>query len=448
MAVPSWAKTLGSAAGTGIVAGAGQLGIAYGLGVVRWDTDLAGGAWHWQLTWLALLASTAVIAGAAVGRWMADRSPAQAGLPIRITVTLAGAVGAAIMIPLVLHPARGAHISEPGNPALTAVIATAAGLAVGVLAALAVLRIPTVAGNLVATVTWLWLAALGSAVWTIGRGGTWGVARPGLIPASGAWIPVLLLGVPALIALAVAALARFGGSGPVAVAVSGVAGPALLAAAYVIGAPGGGTETTAYRYALLSVAVAAAVSVLVAVARRPAPSQERRSAEPTDSWQPTESGQPAESGQPTEPSPPAPLALETAAWPETAPPQPTASAPSRPAAPSQPAAPAPETTKPPRAPRKAAKRGTAKQKAAEPTQAVKEPVAAQPGAHRQPARLDLPEDVPPKGAGKEPVQEEQPAKRRGGRRRRGDDAGPRMSAGESDYDDWLKALGSSGPRSD
>jgi hypothetical protein len=125
-------------------------------------------------------------------------------------------------------------------------------------------------------VTWLWLVALGSAVWTIGRGEAWGSARPGLLPASGAWIPVLLLGIPALVALAVAAVARFGGSGPVRVAISGIAGPALLAVAYVIGAPGGGTQTSSYQYALLGVAVAAAVSVLVAVARKPPPGMLRR----------------------------------------------------------------------------------------------------------------------------------------------------------------------------
>lgn len=269
MAVRTWAGALGSAAGTGVAAGAGQLGLAYGLGIVRWNADFTESAWHFQVTWLALLAAVAVIVGAAVGRWSGTRSGAEHSPP-RLIIALAAAIGAAVMIPLVWHPARAALMDEMGSPALIAVIATAVGLLLGVVAATAAMWVPPVAGNVAATCMWLWLAAALSAAWTIGRGDAWGTARPGLLPAAGTSIPLLLLGVPALIALIVAAVARFGGSRPVPVAVSGATGPAVLAAAYVIGAPGGGVQATAYRYALVAVAVGGAVSVLVALVRRPA----------------------------------------------------------------------------------------------------------------------------------------------------------------------------------
>ena len=266
----TWAKTVGGSAATGAVAGAAELGVVSGLGIVRWDGDLAGAAWHWQLTWLALLGAVAVAVGALTGRWRAVRSGSPDTHTLHAVVALTAAVGAAAaMIPLVLHPARAVQLPEPGNPALTAVIATGAGLVLGVVAGLAMLGVPAVAGNVITTVAWLWLAGLGSAAWTIGHGDAWGAARPGLLPAVGLWIPLALLGAPALIALMVAAVARFGGGRPICVALSGLAGPALLALTYVIAAPGGGAQTTAYRYALLAVPVATALSVLVAVARRP-----------------------------------------------------------------------------------------------------------------------------------------------------------------------------------
>jgi hypothetical protein len=282
MAVPTWARTVGGSAATAAVVGAAELGVVSGLGIVRWDGDVTSDAWHWQLTWLALLAAVAVAAGALVGRWREVQSGSSDTHTLHAVVAMAAAAGAAAaMVPLVLHPAHAVHVPEPGNPALTRAIATGAGLVLGVVAGLSMLAVPAIAGNVITTVTWLWLAGLGSAAWTIGHGDAWGVARPGLLPASGSWIPLALLGPPALIALMVAAVARFVGGRAIWVALSGLAGPALLALAYVIGAPGGGAQTTSYRYALLAVPLSTALSVLVAVAR-----QTRRRAHPHRSPEP------------------------------------------------------------------------------------------------------------------------------------------------------------------
>jgi hypothetical protein len=462
MAAAIWRSTLGTAMGTGVLAGAGQLGVAYGLGILRWDTDFASTAWHWQLTWLVLFAAIAVITGAAAGRWRAARPGKPAGLPVRLAVTLTAALGAAIMIPLVLHPAHAAHVSEPGSPGLTAVIATGAGLVLGVVAAVVVLSVPAVAGNVVVTATWLWLAALGSAVWTIGRGGAWGAARPGLGPASGAWIPLLLLGVPALIALVVAAVARFGGSPRSHVAVSGAAGPALLAIAYVVGAPGGGAQTTSYRYALLSVAVAVVISIVIAMARRPVrrprshrPVDDRGIAEPAPARFGAHRLLPAPIETPDHPQWPGPAEPEETTQPLPAPTGTPGSAHSTPgpahgtsdqaeskpepahgkAEPAHnrpepgPAGPARGTATPP-ATGAGTPSGPARGTASLPKT---EALTAQPD---RAATVVAPEQTasPPSGA---PVQ----TTGRRGRRRGQDAAAPPVRLGDSDYVDWLKTLG-------
>jgi hypothetical protein len=445
MAVPTWARpglrqraplavALGCGLVGGIVAGAGQLGVAYGLGILRWDAAFARGAWHWQLTWLALLASVAVIAGAATGRWGAARCRLPVDPPLRVSVTLTAALGAAVMIPLVLHPARAAQVAEPGSPALTAVIATSAGLVLGMVAAFAVLTEPTVAGNVVTTVTWLWLVALGSAVWTIGRGEAWGSARPGLLPASGAWIPLLLLGMPALAALVVAAVARFGGSGPVRVAISGVAGPALLAVAYVIGAPGGGAQTSSYQYALLGVAVAAAVSVLVAVARKPTPRRlvRRRPAEDRS----RESAEPAPRDEPWSAAHRLPAwtdAPDDSPWPADDSPTDPLPAARRGARPD-------ETTVPLPSARGSASPAARVEETTEPLPAARDEAGSDRTTEPQPAKAGPTADP----AGPEP--DAVPAKRSGrrGRRRGQDPAGQPVAARDSDYVDWVRALGGSG----
>ena len=75
MAVRTWANTLGVGAGAGLLAGAGQLGIGYGLGIVRWDRDFpTPGPWHAQLAWIAFLTVVAVVAGGYAGSWAARRN--------------------------------------------------------------------------------------------------------------------------------------------------------------------------------------------------------------------------------------------------------------------------------------------------------------------------------------------------------------------------------------
>jgi len=269
MAVRTWANALGVGAGAGLLAGAGQLGIGYGLGILRWTRDFPTGApWHAQLAWVVFLASVAVIIGSLAGSWQARRLHLAPSAGLRVALAFAAAVGATVILPLVARPAAMSRLAETGNPRLAAIIAATVGLLIGIVIATAVLAVPPISGSVVATVLWVWIAALISAAWTLGRGASWATAELALLPAGGVWLPVTLLGPAVLIALAVAAIARFGGSDLRAVAVCGVAGPALIGLAYVIAGPGGGSQTSAYRFALFAACAGFAVSALLAVVRR------------------------------------------------------------------------------------------------------------------------------------------------------------------------------------
>jgi hypothetical protein len=52
-----------------VLAGAGQLGVGYGLGILRWDRDFTADTWHTQLAWVAFLSAVAVVCGVVAGRW-------------------------------------------------------------------------------------------------------------------------------------------------------------------------------------------------------------------------------------------------------------------------------------------------------------------------------------------------------------------------------------------
>ena len=64
----TWVRALVTALVTAAAAGAGQLGLAYGLGIMRWDQQFTNqNMWSAQLTWSAWIAAVAVVAGAVSG---------------------------------------------------------------------------------------------------------------------------------------------------------------------------------------------------------------------------------------------------------------------------------------------------------------------------------------------------------------------------------------------
>jgi hypothetical protein len=347
MAVRTWANTLGVGAGAGVLAGAGQLGIGYGLGILRWDQPFATGEpWHAQLTWVAFFAGVAVVAGGYAGEWYARRSRLVPTLGVRVALALVSAVGAAVILPLCIRPAGLAHPAEGGDPRLSVALTGVAGLLVGVIAAFAALSVPAVSGSVVATVLWMWIAALISAAYTLGGGASWANARLGLLSTHGIWVPLALFAPAVLIGLAVAAVARFGGSDSRAVGASGATGPALVGLAYLIAGPGSGSGGSAYRWALVAIAAGGAVSVLVAVARRPAP----RAAAPAPALAPTPAPPVTEvplGPEPAEESPTEVLAPISPPAPPISPPAPPPAAPEKPVSPAAaPVSPAPTAEEP------------------------------------------------------------------------------------------------------
>jgi hypothetical protein len=268
MAVRTWTAPLGVAIGAGVLAGAGQLGIGDGLGILRWNQRALGAAaWHTQLTWIAFVSASAVIVAALAGDWRASRLRQRPGLGQRIATVAAGAVGAAIVLPLTARPAGGIGLAEAGNPRLIVAITAAAGLLIGLIGAFAVLTFPAVRGNVISCTAWVWLASMVSAVWALGNGSTWASARLAQLPPGGVWTPAVLVGAPVLVALIVSAVARFGGGDPITISLSGGTGPLLIAGAYVVAGPDG--QSSAYWSALIAVAAGLAISVPVAFVRRP-----------------------------------------------------------------------------------------------------------------------------------------------------------------------------------
>jgi hypothetical protein len=450
MAVRTWANALGIAAGAGVLAGAGQLGIGYGLGILRFDQDFPAGApWPEQLAWVTFLAIAAVVGGALGGAWRLRRLGLAATLPVRAALALAAGVGAAVMIPLLVRPAGAAHLAEAGSPQVAVALAAVAGLLTGVVAAFAVLSVPAVSGNVVSYVLWLWIAALISAAWTIGRGASWASARLGLLPATGLGEPVVLLIPPVLIGFAVAAVARFGGGDKRAVAASGLAGPLLLGIAYLAAGPGGGEHGTAYRYALIGIAVGLAVSVLTGLVRRPV---RKPATEPAPTPAPVE---PAwEPGEGTDvPAATVPASIRTASeittaslWPDAA--QDGDPTPEDTEAPPKPTArPKPERPKSTRA-RRATE--TAKTEAVKPTEAPPAPEPAPAAPASAPAQAPEP---PEPATGTPEVTAKSGRGFRLGRRDRsqagapsgGTASGGKKGATEDEYEDWVKGLGAEPP---
>jgi hypothetical protein len=451
--------TLGVAAGAGVLAGAGQLGVGYGLGILRWDRDFTADTWHAQLAWVAFLAAVAVISGAVAGRWRA--AGGASGLGPRAALVAAATLGSLVVLPLVIRPAGASHLAESGDPKLIAAMTVGAGLALGVVAAVAVLSVPVVSGNIVSWIVWVWLAGTLSAVTTLGRGASWGTARLGLLPATGVWVPVALLGAAAVIAAAVAGLARLGGNDPRFTGASGAAGPVVVGAAYLIAGSGSGVAAQAYRYALIAVVVGVAVSVpLALLGRRPGIAV----ADPgagmgasigagvtppvsLDPWESSTTGRTPDYGWPAAPTSPGPAfatrpALSAPTPPAPLPVVPPAPAPlppiptrARPVKPEPEPEPEPDTgatgTLVPR------RKGLTVRRRGRP----ESPEPPQPRATQDFTPEVAPPSIPRPRAESQGVPEE-PAGRPGRRsRRRAEDSQP---APESDYVDWVKGLSTGG----
>jgi hypothetical protein len=269
--------------GVAALAAAGQLGVAYGLGIVRLTRVLdvtTRDQWTAQLAWVAWLAMTAAVLGAVLGGRLAPRH--RYGLPasgtgIVIAVALAAGVGAALVVPLTMQPARTAQIAGV-HPVLVIGIAAALGAFAGVPAAVAALMSVVARWNLLAVCACVWAIALLSVAPSLAPDDPLPAVRLGVFDAGylapGVTQRTALFTMPAVALVAGALfgwLARRQGRGTVTIALAGLPGPALLTGAYLIAGPGSGAahyQVVPYWAAMTATGAGLLGSVLAAVVRR------------------------------------------------------------------------------------------------------------------------------------------------------------------------------------
>jgi hypothetical protein len=279
MAYRTWGKVLVAGLVVGLLAGAGQLGFAYGLGIVRFARDFDGisGEWTAHLAWVAWFAMLSTVAGALVADRLARRSGYQGATGSRIAYAVAAGVGAAAVAPLSMLPARVAEV--PSVDAVTvAGLSALLGAVAGVFVALAVLLHQVIGWNVAAVTELAWLLALISVTPSLGPDDALPAVRLGVLDP--AWLGdgtaqrLAIVGMPAIALMAgagVGLLARWRGHPVVPVAASGVVGPGMLALAYLIAGPGGSGDSyqiAPYWGAIIAVGAGALGSVLAAVVRQ------------------------------------------------------------------------------------------------------------------------------------------------------------------------------------
>jgi hypothetical protein len=283
MAFRTWGRLLLTALGVSVLAGAGQLGIGYGFGIVRLGgvfTDDTVNRWPAQLVWVGWFAAVAAVAGAVLTERLARRDGFPGGTTQQLSVAGAAALGATVVAPLCMQPARAAELNTV-DPVWAVGICAILGAVVGAGAAIAVLLRPPLGWNVVLSAAVVWLLALVSAAPSLASTGPLPTVRLGVLepswldPAAAQRLAMLILPTLSLLAGAtVGALARRRGHPPLVGGAAGAAGPVLVAFAYLTAGPGDPADRyqlAPYYGALIAVAAGALGSAATTVLRRPAP---------------------------------------------------------------------------------------------------------------------------------------------------------------------------------
>jgi hypothetical protein len=302
MAFRSWVRLLGTTLGVGALAGACQLGLAYGLGIVRLTRVVdvtTRDQWTAQLAWVAWFAMVAAVVGALVGSWLlpawgpvgaatapsttgaedgdgAARPPAL-GAGTIIALGVAAGIGAAVVVPLTMQPARTAQIAGV-NPVVVIAICATLGAVVGIFAACAAVAQPVSRWSLVAVSVAVWVIGIISVAPSLAPSDPLPAVRLGVFDAGFLSASITqrtaLFTMPALALLAGGALgwrARRQERPILTIALAGLPGPALLTLAYLIAGPGSGAERyqiVPYWAAMTATGAGVLGSILAAVLRR------------------------------------------------------------------------------------------------------------------------------------------------------------------------------------
>ncbi|MEV6634200.1 hypothetical protein AB0M54_25965 [Actinoplanes sp. NPDC051470] len=280
MAFRTWAKLLGTTLGVAALAGASQLGLAYGLGILRLTRVVEVAArdqWTAQLAWVAWFAMSAAVLGALAGRWLRDRWRAPATPGTFVALSLAAGLGAALVVPLTMQPARTARV-DGVHPVFVIGICATLGAAVGVFAAYAALTQLIARRSLTVIGIAVWVLALLSVAPSLGPDDPLPAVRLGVFDA-GYLSPEVtqrtaLFTMPALALVTGAILgyaARRRDLPILTIALAGLPGPALLTLSYLIAGPGAGADryqVVPYWAAMTATGAGVLGSVLAAVIRR------------------------------------------------------------------------------------------------------------------------------------------------------------------------------------
>ncbi|MDP9799179.1 putative membrane protein YgcG [Catenuloplanes nepalensis] len=284
MAVRTWGRVLLTSLGVSLLVGAGQLGVAYGFGLVRFGRAFADGIenqWNAQLAWVAWFAIIAAVAGALVADRAARRLGHDGGLPLLAGLAVSASIGAAGVALITMPAAHAAQLTDGTEPAGAVGIAVLIGAAAGLpLAALALWQ-RAYAWALVSVAAVTWLLAVASAVPSFGPGEQLPAVRLGVLdPASFSTgvvqrLAVVVMPSLALIAgAAVGAIARRREWHTAIVATSGLLGPVPLTIAYFAAGPGDAADTyqaAPFWGSVVALAAGALGSLLAVVAHRTDP---------------------------------------------------------------------------------------------------------------------------------------------------------------------------------
>ncbi|WP_051366569.1 hypothetical protein [Hamadaea tsunoensis] len=314
MSARGWAGSVAQAIGVAAATGAAQLGIGYGLGIIGWLGDPSG--WAAALAWTLWVAALAVVFGAVLVRRRTGPGEVESGWARglwRAVVACAAAVGAGAVVPLTALPARQVSTAATFAPAWIVGWYAAVGVLVGLLFAILALAARSMAANLIATGVWWWLVAVVTVLDSVAGGtglvptqlGVWRFAGLGRASADGElsalampgeswWHAIYLPGMALTLAAAfvigllAAVPAARRGEARVAVALSGAAGPLLLAVAMVLAAPRLGGAPVEQLSALLVAPYTVVAGVLGSIVAALVFGRVRRDEEPPTAWVPVE----------------------------------------------------------------------------------------------------------------------------------------------------------------
>ncbi|MGW3610254.1 hypothetical protein ACWD6N_10255 [Micromonospora sp. NPDC005163] len=320
----TWRNLLLTSLGMGVLAAAGQLGVAFSFGIVQLASASAGATvnqWPAQLVWVGWFAAHAAVAGTVVTARLARRHGLLESTGRLTAIAAAAALGATVVAPLCVRPAQAAERFSV-DPIWAVGICATVGALVGVGAAIAALAKPPLGWSMTAVGGVVWLLAFVSVVPSLATAGPLPAVRLGVLESAGLNADaasrqaiLILPAVALLIGAVTGGLARRRGHPPLVNLATGMAGTVLVAFAYLTAGPGDAVDRyqiTPYYGALLAVAAGVLGSAAAASFRWPLlpRTAEARVVEPTDVLRPLSAGPaapqaitPAAGGTTDEPEP-------------------------------------------------------------------------------------------------------------------------------------------------